>query len=274
MIHIAVLLTCYNRKDKTIACLDSLFNCSLPENHNLNVFLVDDGSNDGTSEVVNSRYPDVHIIKGTGSLYWNRGMHLAWTTARKTTDFDYYLWLNDDTILLEQALEELLTCENIRKGQAIICGAISSSVTNKFTYGGRTKNDEEVIPNGKIQNCYTINGNCVLVNKEICFKVGFLDAIFPHAIGDYDYGLRSIKNGFELVTTRFFIGHCERNALLPKWCYNDTPLKERWTSLYSPLGNSHPKYFFIFENKHYGIFQAVKHYMTIHLRVLIPTLWK
>jgi len=274
MRQIAVLLTCYNRKDKTIACLASLFNCSFPEGHSLDVFLVDDGSTDGTSEIVNSKYPSVHIIKGTGSLYWNRGMHMAWTTARETKNFDYYLWLNDDTLLLNKAIEELLICENIKKGKAIVCGAISSSITNKFTYGGRTKNGKEVNPNGELQNCYTINGNCVLVNKEICSKVGFLDSIFPHAIGDYDYGLRSIKKGFELITTRIFIGHCERNVLLPKWCYDNIPLSERWESLYSPLGNSHPKYFFIFEYKHYGIFLAVKHYITIHLRVLIPSLWK
>lgn len=273
MKQIAVLLTCYNRKEKTLACLSSLHNCLLPLDHNLDIFLVDDGSNDGTSEAVASEYPNAYIIKGTGSLFWNRGMHLAWITAINKKDFDFYLWLNDDTTLSRNAIEELLACEKLKNGKAIVCGAVNSSITGKFTYGGRSKNGQEIIPNGLIQNCNTINGNCVLINRFICSKIGVLDPTFPHAIGDYEYGLRAIKNGFDVITTRNFIGQCERNVLLPKWCYGSVSLKERWKSLYSPLGNSHPKYFFIFEIKHYGIIQAVKHYITIHLRVLIPSLW-
>ena len=60
----AVLLTCYNRKDKTVACLNSFFEADLPSsNHQFEVFLTDDGSTDGTSEAVNKLFPDISIIK-------------------------------------------------------------------------------------------------------------------------------------------------------------------------------------------------------------------
>ncbi|MFD2934154.1 glycosyltransferase family 2 protein [Spirosoma flavum] len=274
MKRIAILLTCYNRKDKTIACLRYLYNCIIPIDHNFDVFLVDDGCTDGTSTEISEKYPQVNIIVGTGSLFWNRGMYLAWTTAKNTKNYDFYLWLNDDTILSHQAIGEMLSCEKEQNSKAIVCGAFCSSVDSTFTYGGKTIDGKALIPNGKIQSCYTINGNCVLINKEICATVGLLDPIYPHAIGDYEYGLRAMKHGFDLITTRTYIGHCEGNNLLPKWCYSSTPFIERCKSLYSPLGYSHPKYFFIFENNHYSLKQAVKHYMTIHLRLLIPSLWK
>jgi GT2 family glycosyltransferase len=103
---------------------------------------------------------------------------------------------------------------------------------------------------------------------------GIIDPIYPHANGDHDYGLRLLKLGGTIITTRKFIAHCERNAKLPKWCYSSTPFLERIKVLYSPLGNSHPIYYFIYEKRHFGIGVAFKHFLSIHLRVLIPSLWK
>lgn len=273
--NIAVLITCHNRKDNTIKCLHNLFlQQGLETTYVLEVFLVDDGSTDGTANQVKAQFPQVNIINGNGTLYWNRGMHLAWKTAKQTKDFDYYLWLNDDTNLKPDAIAEMLHCATITNNRAIVCGAICSAKTGTFTYGGRTKDDKEVIPDGEIQKCHNINGNCVLISKTVCDTTGFLDPIFPHAIGDYDYGLRAIKDGFEIVTTRIFIGYCERNTSLPAWCYSSVSIDKRIKALYSPLGNSHPYYFFIFEKRHLGLFTAFKHYFSIHLRTLIPQLWR
>ena len=55
---IAVLLTCFNRRDYTLSCLKSLFTAQKCYNEygkdklNLEVFLVDDGSKDGTSDAI------------------------------------------------------------------------------------------------------------------------------------------------------------------------------------------------------------------------------
>ena len=35
-------------------------------------------------------------------------MHLAWETAAKLNDYDFYLWLNDDVTLHKGAISELL----------------------------------------------------------------------------------------------------------------------------------------------------------------------
>ncbi|GGH56526.1 GT2 family glycosyltransferase [Filimonas zeae] len=274
MVKIAVLLTCFNRRDKTLQCLGNLYGQErrgiLFE---LDVFLVDDASTDGTSQAVSERFPEVNIIKGNGKLYWNRGMYTAWKNAASDI-YDYYLWLNDDTDLLPGAITEMLQCDMADSVPAIVCGAICSANTKMFSYGGVSKDGRAVVPDGTVQHCYIINGNCVLVSKAAFQLAGNIDPVFPHAIGDHDYGLRLLKAGGKIITTRKFIGYCERNAKLPKWCYSETPLKERVKALYSPLGNSHPKYYFIYERRHFGLFLAVKHYLSIHLRVLIPSLWK
>jgi GT2 family glycosyltransferase len=272
---IAVLLTCFNRKAKTLRSLKALMAQSgLDTLFDLKVFLVDDGSKDGTSEAVKHQFPDVNIITGDGNLYWNRGMHRAWVTAIESDSFDYYLWLNDDTNLKPDAINELLECAKHVDEFTLICGATCSEVSGEFTYGGTTKQGKPIKPNGSIQTCEIIQGNCVLISQFIYEKIGTLDPVFPHAIGDLDYGLRLVAKGGTICTAKKYIGYCERNDRLPKWCYNDTPILERYKTLYSPLGYSHPKYFFIYEQRHFGLFTALKHYFSIHLRATFPSLWK
>lgn len=268
----AILLTVHNRKEKTLECLEKLFRQKPPESARWDVYMTDDGCTDGTSEAVSRYFPSVKIVRGNGQLFWNRGMYLAWKTAAQTRDYDYYLWLNDDTILLPDAIEELLACVDDRS-PCLVCGACRSDKEEIFTYGAIDQKGKNVVPNGQIQEGYIINGNAVLVNRKAFLLIGMLDPAFPHAIGDFDYGLRLLAEGGRIFTTRKYIGYCNKNPKLPAWCYTSTPLKTRLKNLYSPLGNAHPVYFFKYEKRHFGIPLAIKHFFSIHLRVLFPTLW-
>jgi len=275
MKQIAVLITCHNRKAKTLRCLESLhLQNGLDSRYAINVFLVDDASTDGTGDLVNQKFPNVKVVQGDGNLYWNRGMHLAWEKASLTERYDYYLWLNDDIILFTDALNELLDCKEYNIGPTIICGSTCSEIGNSYTYGLSTVGGKRIIPNNNYTCGTLMNGNCVLVSHEIFELIGNLDPIYPHAIGDYDYGLRLIKQGGKLITTTKFIAYCEKNHRLPNWCYAETPLFKRIQSLYSPLGNCHPKYYFVYEFRHYGLATALKHFLSIHLRLLMPSLWR
>jgi GT2 family glycosyltransferase len=268
---IAVLITCHNRKEKTLSCLTALFNCILPDGYTFDVFLVDDGSTDGTSNAVKEKFPQVNIIQGNGNLFWNRGMHLAWTIAAKTNDYNYYLWLNDDTCLYPNAIEELVTYCVSMNNNALISSTLQSSISGIATYGGQK--GRLLVPNGKLQECETVNGNCILIPRVIFQKVGNLDYVFRHAIGDLDYGYRVGKAGFKLYIAPDYLGTCESNPALPKWCLETTPLWKRIQLLYSPLAYAEPIPFFIYEKRHFGLFIAVKHFISAHIRVLFPQLW-
>ena len=97
--NIAVLLTCHNRKTKTIACLSSFFKATIPTEYELDIFLMDDGSADGTGEAVIELFPQVKVLKGDGNLFWAGGMRLAWKTAMSEKLYDAYLLINDDVVL-------------------------------------------------------------------------------------------------------------------------------------------------------------------------------
>ncbi len=95
--RISVLMTCHNRREKTVACLESLMRQEPVEGLELTVWLVDDGSTDGTAEAVQRVVPGIRLMTGSGSLFWCGGMRAAWAAAAGTQP-EAYLWLNDDVI--------------------------------------------------------------------------------------------------------------------------------------------------------------------------------
>jgi GT2 family glycosyltransferase len=273
MQYIAILLTCHNRKTKTLSCLAALFDCVLLDGYKLDVFLVDDGSTDGTSEAIKERFPQVNIIQGNGNLFWNRGMYLAWETASKAYDYDYYLWLNDDTYLYQNAITELIACSESENDQNIICGSTCSvHDKNKITYGGMDAEGNLMKPNGKKQYCHHFNGNIVLIPKYVFSIAGTNDPTFHHSLGDFDYGLRTGKLNIASIVSPTVMGECDEHEQLSAWCNPETPIIKRLKLLYTPLGN-HPVEFFRYEDRHNGLFKACFHFFTNHLRAICPALW-
>lgn len=83
-----------------MGCLDHLFQATLPPSATIDIFLVDDGSPDLLGRNVKEKYPQVNVINGNSALFWSGGMHKAWEESIKTKEFQYFLWLNDDTIFI------------------------------------------------------------------------------------------------------------------------------------------------------------------------------
>jgi GT2 family glycosyltransferase len=269
---IAVLLTCHNRQDKTLDCLCSLYNSIAINNSLFDVYLVDDGSSDGTSDAVLSSYPTVNIIQGDGNLYWNGGMYKAWQEASKR-DYCFYLWLNDDTMLNNNALSILIDCSLKLDDKNIIVGSTNSrNKKNIITYGGRNRKSGLIKPTDKTQTCDYFNGNIVLIPRYVFCKIGMNDPSFKHAFGDFDYGLRASKFGILSYVAPGVLGECDDHGGLPQWCNPKTNLGKRLKLLYSPLGNN-PFESFKFEKRHNGFILACNHFITNHLRALFPIIW-
>jgi GT2 family glycosyltransferase len=184
------------------------------------------------------------------------------------------LWLNDDSVLFENALKLLLESAKATDNKSIIVGSTCDETTNEITYSGFNVDGKIVSPTSKLEVVNTFNGNCVLIPRYVFQKVGLIDSLFHHAIGDIDYGLRAVKIGIQSYIAPEFIAYCESHKHNPDWCRKEIPFLKRVKSLYSPLGNSHPYYYFRFELRHYGLYIAFKHLFTIHLRLIYPGLWK
>lgn len=270
--EVAVLMSVFNRREKTLACLSACFaqfEVMKPDRkYSFSVYMTEDGCTDGTSDAVSSLFPSVHIIHGDGTLYWNRGMCAAWEEAAKS-DPDFYIWLNDDTMLREGALSVLLEISAALGHKAIVAGTAAGS-DGSLTYGGRTSGGKIIVPDKTIPvGCDIFNGNLVLVPRHVFKKLGTMDPVFSHSFGDYDYGVRAEKAGITSVVAPGILASCDRNPGLPSWRDASFSLKQRYAALMSPKGRP-LKEQFIYDLRSAGPVRAALHFVTLNMRVLFP----
>lgn len=237
---VAILMTCHNRCETTLACLRALDKQTVP----FDVYLVDDGSSDNTADSIQKFYPHVNLLEGSGELFWVGGMRLAFAEALKA-GHEFYLWLNDDTILEPDALSTLLdtyqSLENTGHARAIVVGSVKDPATGRLTYGGRILEGKwyykKLVPLEPSQNplvCDTIQGNIVLIPQVVADKVGNIDSAFIHTFGDLDYGLRAGKSGCSVWVAPGYLGSCSQNTVQGSWVDMQLSVFERLKKAFHP----------------------------------------
>jgi GT2 family glycosyltransferase len=199
-------MACHNRRDTTLAALRALYAAAESAEVDLNVFIVDDLSGDGTGAAIVSEFPGANVIPGTGSLYWNGGMRLAWRSAL-CQPADFFLWLNDDLCIFQDSIRSAL---NLYRAAAekvgdrvIVCGRTVDPITGGTSYGGlvRTLNGTRMryrYLKDTESTCETFAGNFVLFPERCTTDVGINSRRFVHHWGDIDYGLRATYAGYHI----------------------------------------------------------------------------
>ncbi|MCC6248931.1 MAG: glycosyltransferase family 2 protein [Rubrivivax sp.] len=244
--RVLALLTCFNRKALTLACLDALATAAREAGVQPEAVLVDDASPDGTAAAVREPFPWVEVIEGNGSLFWNRGMHRAFARGM-ARGADYYLWLNDDTHLVPGALRNLLAqaaeLERREGRPVVLSGATAEPGSSTISYGGRVATSKlkpfkfKLVWSEREPVAITaLEGNCVLIPQRVAAKVGNLDPTFEHAMGDTDYGLRTLRAGFGLYLAGGVAGHCSPNPTRGTYFDTSLPLARRWQLIRSRKG--------------------------------------
>lgn len=210
---IAVLITCHNRVEVTMNCLKGLLG---QVHRGMKAFLVDDGSSDGSANAIRTNFPAVVVVEGGGSLYWARGMHMAWEAAiADRRDWDGYLWLNDDAELCPDAIAKMFAAND---GKKIVVGELENS-KGEIVYGMR--------PGG------LFTGNCVLVPREVYERLGMICGEYSHAWADSDYAMKAKRAGVEVVSAGV-VGKAEGHPNRPS--LKGLSLQDRLPLLWHPKG--------------------------------------
>ena len=274
----AVLLTCYNRRAITLAALSRLF--AQPGAEKFTVFLLDDNSSDGTPDAVSADFPQVRLLHGDGHLFWCGGMRRAFAAAL-AEDFDFYLWLNDDTLLEHSAVAAMIaTYQDLRTRvgeRVLVAGATRDAQTGRVTYGGLVRMGlhpfryRMLEPSGAPQPCLTMNGNCVLIPRAVATRVGNLSEEFQHSIGDIDYGLRAQQAGCQVWLAPESIGTCSHNEVQGRFYDSGQSFRRRWKHAMSAKGLP-PREHYIFCRRHGGWLWPI-YWVLPYLRIVLSSLF-
>jgi len=96
----------YNRIQLTIKCIESILTSTFKD---YKIVILDDGSTDGSTEIINETYPDIIILKGDGTFFWAKGMNTCLEYVLTiSNDNDFVLMLNNDVEIEETTLNELI----------------------------------------------------------------------------------------------------------------------------------------------------------------------
>lgn len=266
--RIAVIITINNRYKETKKCLTYLNEqIQFYNKFRLDVYLSDSSESKFILEMDKKNF-NFKYIKISSDKYWNRGMLDSWEIASKTYDYDFYLWLNNDTYLYNNGLKIFFDDYKKIDPKSILVGITQHN--KELTYGGRKKLGGSIIkPNGTAQEIKIINGNCVLIPKSTFKRLGFLDKKFSHSLGDIDYGLRAAKNYIPLYCTGEVIGSCKKNDFI--W-YDSESFYKRYKNLKSPKGVPIYEYFY-FNKKHFGFLRGLRFLLGTFVALIFPNLY-
>jgi GT2 family glycosyltransferase len=204
-ISLFIVIPVHNRKNFTFNCLFSLQNQT---EKNFRTIVVDDGSTDGTSEMIETQFPDVILLTGDGNLWWTGATNLGikYALANGATKI---MTLNNDTIPTYNFIEKMNYW--VKKYPDSLLGAYAiNSQNNEPIYGGEiidwktatyksllTKISEED-RNGLFEVTH-FPGRGLLIPKKAFTKVGlFNENLFLHYAADFDFTHNCVRNGFKV----------------------------------------------------------------------------
>jgi len=217
---VRVLMAFHNRKAFTVAICKQLQSISSTRNFDIEIYAVDDGSTDGTSEELEGISCVIQIHKGDGTLFWARSMAIAEQIATTRPvgqgTLVLFMWLNDDVRIIEEAFDNSIDFAISNRGKIII-GPVRDE-SGKQTYGAYKRIGvnplklSHVNPSSLGETVDSFNGNFLIYDELVQCKVGPIDGNFSHGLADIDFGFRAQAAGVDLLQLPYFVGFCETNA--------------------------------------------------------------
>lgn len=204
-----VVIANWNGKKPLQKCLTSLFaNTKGPE---CNVVVVDNASTDGSIEMLQETFPQVHLMRNNQNIGFskasNQGIHYALANGTK-----YILLLNNDIEITDgkwlQTMIKLLESDS----KIGIVGCKLLFPDEKIQHAGgviklrgayhRGECEEDRGQYDKVESVDYVTGAALLIKSDVIRKIGLLDEGFtPLYCEDTDWCVRAFLYGYKVVYT-------------------------------------------------------------------------
>jgi GT2 family glycosyltransferase len=216
--RVAVVVLAHNGLADTLGCIDSLSQASWEA---LSVIVVDNGSSDGTAEVVRNRFPDVTVIARSENAGFAEGNNIGIRQALES-GVDYVFLANNDTRLAPDAIAECVRVATLNADAAAICPLVYFADPDTLVwYAGATFDPRRAcsgrmvgyreIDRGQFdgeRETDRITGAASLMPRAALEDVGLLDSELFFLYEDVDWSLRARRAGHRVyVAPRARVWH-------------------------------------------------------------------
>jgi GT2 family glycosyltransferase len=198
---VSIIIPAFNRKSELRKCLESVYK---QDYQNFEILILDNGSADGTREMILGQYPGVRLFSNRKNLYACRTRNLGVSRCVGS-----YVWFLDSDVVVvnEHCLSTMM--ELIRSDEAI--GGIGGTV---YVFKDRTTGialprhnrfnmvedwDRESF---QLVECDFLPSSNLLMKKELLLKVGGFTEIYDYLLEDNDLGLKVMRFGLKNVADR------------------------------------------------------------------------
>ena len=202
---IYIITPIFNRKKFTKNYLKALEKQTVKD---FKVIIVDDGSTDGSAEMIEKEFPNVILLKEKGNLWWAEATNIGVRYAIEH-GADYIMTLNDDTLPESDYIEKMLFWSN-KKPNALLGALAIDQASNKIIFGGERRDWKtgsstfilDTLSENERHGLHEVSmfpGRGLLIPVKVFNKIGFYDSKnFPQTIADNDFTHRAVNNGFKI----------------------------------------------------------------------------
>ena len=209
MISLTISIVTANNKKLILDCLDSIYETT--KDLEFEIFVVINNSSDDSMQAIQKKYPEVQLIINEKMMGFTYNHNMIMRRAQG----EYILLLNDDTLILDNALEKMvdfmdtspevgiLGCKILNPDRSLqwSCG---KSFSHKIEHikAGMLRSLIPFLPTkhfGQIEEVCWVTGACLLARTNAIQQVGLLDENIIIYYEDGDWCYRMIQAGWKIV---------------------------------------------------------------------------
>lgn len=208
---LSIIIVNWNTKDLLLQCLESVYQTI--KRVEMEVFVVDNGSMDGSIAAAKGRFPEVKFIQNEMNLGFARANNQALSLAKGR----YLLLLNPDTQVKKGAMErlisfmdahpeaggagaQLLNSDGSRQNSIANFPSLATELLNKSllrwffpsVFPGKERNYPEPI------EVDSVIGACMVVKRDAIEPVGLLDEGYFLFLEETDWCYRMRRTGWKI----------------------------------------------------------------------------
>lgn len=206
--RVGALVVNWNRKKDTLECIDSLLGSTYPS---LVVYVVDNGSTDGSADTIAERYPIVRLIRSETNLGFAGGNNLG-LERMMANGVDFAFLVNNDVVVAHDAVDWLMAGVHGYPGVGVLCPKVllhsdpstiwsaggmldpATGVATQRHYGEKSNGQSKVAA----EVDYAV-GCAMLVKMEAVRAAGLMDSRYFMYYEEADWCRRIREVGYTIM---------------------------------------------------------------------------